>query len=45
MKEQLFLVNSRVTETEELSIKGVIKLYFSYNLITSLHGHPVFGFT
>ena len=34
MKEQLFLVNSRVTETERLSIKGAIELYFSYHLIT-----------
>ena len=33
MKEQLSLVNSRVTETEQLSIKGVIKLYFSCNLV------------
>ena len=33
MKEQLSLVNSRVTEIENLSIKVVIKLYFSYNLV------------
>ena len=57
MKEQLlFLVNSRVTEIEQLSIKGVIKLYFSYSLITyfdmfikrkgclCLSLHPLFGF-
>ena len=29
MKEQLFLVIFRVTEIEQLSIKGVIKLYFT----------------
>ena len=29
MKEQLFLVICRVTEIEQLSIKGVIKLYFT----------------
>ena len=34
MKEQFFLANSRVTKIEQLTIKGVIKLYFSYNLIT-----------
>ena len=33
MKEQLSLVNSTVTEIEQLSIKGVIKLYFNYNLV------------
>ena len=30
MKEQFFLVNSRVTGIEQLSFKGVIKLYFNY---------------
>ena len=34
MKEQWFVINSRVTEINQLSIKGVIKLYISYNLIT-----------
>ena len=33
MKEQLSLANSRITEIEQLSIKDVIKLYFSRNLV------------
>ena len=33
IKEQLSLANSRITETEQLSIEGVIKLYFSCNLV------------
>ena len=44
MKEHLSPLNARVTEIEQLSIKGVIKLYFSCNLVAyfdlSLHGHP-----
>ena len=33
MKEQLSLVNSRVTEIQQLSVKGVIELYFSCSLV------------
>ena len=33
MKEQLSLEISRVTEIEQISIKGVMKLYFSCNLV------------
>ena len=31
MKEKFYLGNSGVPEIEQLSVKGVTKLYFSYN--------------
>ena len=36
MNEKLSIVNSRITEIKQLSIKGVIKLYFSCNLVPYL---------